>query len=108
MKLGILNTSIITTEGTFELKGITLEEAKELVKNNKENLLSAVGHQSTADILTELLGLEIPVNRINFIQEAQQSALVFKLNGRAPEGVILSREEIETIGYKFQILKRIK
>ena len=108
MKLGILNTSIITAEGTFELKGITLEEAKKLIKNNKENILSAVGHQSTADILTELLGLEIPVNRINFIQEAQQSALVFKLNGRAPEGVILSREEIETIGYKFQILKRIK
>lgn len=108
MKLAILNTSIITAEGTFELKGITLEEAQKLAKENKENILSAVGHQSTADILTELLGLEIPVNRINFIQETQQSALVFKLNGRAPEGVILSKEEIEAIGYKFQILKRIK
>lgn len=106
MKLAILNTSILTTTGTFELKDITLEEAKELVKSNE--VLSAVGHQSTADILTTLLETEIPMNRIQFTQEPQQQALVFKLNGRPAEGQILTAEEIHKIGFKFQLLTRIK
>ena len=105
MKLAVLNTSILTTEGTFTLKDITLEEAKNLVTENK--ILSAVGHQSTADILTTLLETEIPMNRIQFAQETGQKALVFKLNGRPEEGKILTAEEIHQIGFKFQLLTKI-
>lgn len=104
MKLAILNTSILTTTGLFELQDITLQEAQQLVKDNE--ILSAVGHQSTADILTTLLGVEIPMNRIQFSQEVGQKAIVFKLNGRPEEGKILSADEIEQIGYKFQLLTR--
>ena len=106
MKLAILNTSILTTTGTFTLKDITLEEAKNLVKENNE-ILSAVGHQSTSDILTTLLETEVPMNRIMFEQETGQKALVFKLNGRPEEGKILTSEEISEIGYKFQLLTKI-
>ncbi len=105
MKLAVLNTSILTTEGTFTLKDITLEEARNLVTENE--ILSAVGHQSTADILTTLVGTEVPMNRIQFAQETGQKALVFKLNGRPEEGKILTAEEIEAIGYKFQLLTKI-
>ena len=105
MKLAILNTSILTTTGRFELKDITLEEAKKLVKENE--ILSAVGHQSTADILTTLLETEVPMNRIMFEQETGQKALVFKLNGRPEEGKILTVEEIHQIGFKFQLLTKI-
>ena len=104
MKLAVLNTSILTTTGTFELQDITLQEAQQLVKDNE--ILSAVGHQSTADILTTLLGTEVPMNRILFEQETGQKALVFKLNGRPEEGKILTQEEIEEIGYKFQMLTK--
>lgn len=105
MKLGILNTSILTVEGEYKLENITLEQAKELVSTS--TLDSAVGHQSTANIMTELLGVEIPMNRQMFVQEKGQKSLVFKLNGRPEEGKILTREEIETIGYKFQLLTRV-
>ena len=105
-QLAILNTSILTVTGIFELKDITLQEAQQLVKDN--NILSAVGHQSTADILTTLLGTEIPMNRIMFEQEVGQKCLVFKLNGRPEEGKILTQQEIEEIGYKFQLLTRHK
>jgi hypothetical protein len=104
-KLAILNTSILTAEGKFTLEGITLEQAQKLVQDNE--ILSAVGHISTAEILTELLETEVPVNRIMFEQQPGQQALVFKLNGRPQEGKILSREEIEGIGYKFQLLTRL-
>ena len=105
MKLAILNTSILTTTGTFNLEDISLDTARKLVIENE--ILSAVGHQSTSDILTTLLGTEIPVNRIQFAQETGQKALVFKLNGRHEEGKILTSEEIEAIGYKFQLLTKI-
>lgn len=105
MKLGILNTSILTAAGTYKLEDITLEGAKKLVAENEID--SAVGHVATAEIMTTLLGAYIPVNRQFFIQQPGQSALVFKLNGRPEEGKILTVEEIEQIGYKFQLLKRI-
>lgn len=106
MKLAILNTSILTVTGTFELQDITLEQAQALVQHNE--ILSAVGHQSTADILTTLLGTTIPMNRILFEQQEGQKALVFKLLGRPEEGKILTAKEIEQIGYKFQLLTRHK
>lgn len=104
MKIAILNTSIMTTEGTYTLTKISLDEAKKLASENET--LSAVGHQSTADILTELLGVPVPLNRIQFAQVPGQKAIVFKLNGRPPEGKILSRAEIEAIGYTFQLMQR--
>lgn len=103
-KLGVLNTSITTTEGTYFLKDITLDEAREWI--SARELDSAVGHQSTAEIMTVLLGVEIPVNRQFFQQQIGQKAIVFKLNGRTEEGKVLSVEEIEKIGYKFQLMER--
>lgn len=107
-KLALLNTSILTTAGTYSLTDISLDEACELVADNIGNLDSAIGHQSTAEIMATLLGVDVPVNRQMFAQEVGQQALVFKLNGRPQEGKILSAEEIAAIGYKFQILKRME
>lgn len=104
MKLGLLNTSIITVYGSFRYEPISLEQAKDLVNSNE--LDSAVGHTSTAQVMTELLGTEVSVNRQTFQQQLGQQALVFKMNGRPPEGVILSRDEIEEMGYSWGLLTR--
>jgi hypothetical protein len=103
--IAILNTSIITTVGTYEMVPTTLEIAKTLV-NKPEGFVSAIGHQSTAQILTNLLQIPVPMNRINFEQQVLQMALVFKLKQRAPEGVILTAEQIEENGYEFFLLSR--
>lgn len=102
----LLNTSIATADGTYKLKTITLDQAKGLIANRET--ISAVGHGPTAQVMTDMLGIDVPENRIEFEQQPGQTALVFKLNKRLPEGKILSREEIEAIGYKFQILRRVK
>lgn len=105
MKLALLNTSIITSVGTFEIHDITLEEAKEII--NKNEFQSYIGHESTAQILTSLLEKEVIMDRTPFEQQTGQQALVFKLNGRPEEGKILTAEEIHQIGFKFQLLTKI-
>ena len=105
MQLAILNTSIITAFGSFSYTPLSLGDAQDMVALS-DDVLSAVGHQSTAEILTELLDTDIAVNRIQFSQSVGQKAIVFKLKGRAPEGKILDREEIEAIGYEFGLLTR--
>lgn len=104
--LAVLNTSILTTDGIFSLETVSLPEAQRLV-SAATRLDSAVGHASTAQILTELLGVEVAVNRQQFRQTIGQSALVFKLNGRPEEGRILTRAEIEDIGYELKVLTRL-
>lgn len=103
--IAILNGAIITAEGEYSCRTIKLEEAKKLI-HSAPAIISAVGHQATAEVLTDLLETEVALNRIDFHQEAGQQALVFKLNSRPPEGIILSREEIEEFGYQFQVLSR--
>ena len=48
--------------------------------------ISAIGHEATSQIMTDLFGINIPMNRIDFKQEVGQKAVVFKLNKRPPEG----------------------
>ena len=107
LPLGLLNTSIMTTDGTYSLKTITLEDAKKLIAQNCEDILSAIGHQSTAEIMSALLEIEVQNNRIQFKQQVGQDALVFKLRGRPPEGKILTIEEMHEIGFDFQLMTRI-
>jgi hypothetical protein len=104
MRIAILNMSIATAFGSYTYEEITLGEAKALLVG--EDILSAVGHESTAEILTELLAVEVKVNRINFVQEVGQKAIVFRAKGRVKEGCIFTRQEIEEIGYTFGLLTR--
>jgi len=100
----LLNTSIITADGNYSLETIILKDAKELVQDGFQ---SAIGHFATAQIISELLEIECPVNRIIYHQKLGEVAVVFKMNGRPPEGKILAREEIERIGYTWKKLIRI-
>lgn len=113
----LLNTSILTNPGSYIMRPISLTTAKEMVnptdyatrqKGAEVQYQSAIGHESTAAILTELLGAPVPVNRIEYRQEPEAMAIVFKLKGRPPEGKILSREELEQIGFEFFSLYRVE
>lgn len=106
MKLAILNTSIVTADGTYTLKSITPETARQLVRVS-DGIDSAVGHESTAAILATILGVDVPTNRQLFTHAVGQQALVFKLNGRPEPGKDLSQRELEDIGFSFKVLTRI-
>lgn len=102
--LTLLNTSILTAPGRYEMHSIGIADAQAMVFNG--NWQSAIGHEATAQILSELLQITIPVNRIDFEQQPRERAIVLKLRGRVEEGKILSREEIEAIGYDLYVLTR--
>jgi len=102
MKIVYLNTSILTEYGDYSYSPMTLDEVKQFLKANPNaERLSAIGHQVASDILTELLEEKVEMNRIQYKQQAGDFCIVFKLNGRPEEGKILSRAEVEEIGYSF-------
>jgi hypothetical protein len=107
-KLTLLNTSILTSFGTYSYEPLTLAEARALVgefRQEGRSIESAIGHRTTAELLSGLLGYPVTVNRMEFKQAVGTVALVFKLKGRPPEGKVLSREELEEMGYEFGLLR---
>jgi len=103
--LYFLNTAILPNTGKYECKAISLEEAINIWKNANEKL-SAIGHSATVQVLNEL-GFDLKENRVAITMEQGDGALIFKLKQRLPEGKILSKSEIEDIGYEFWFLFRI-
>ena len=102
----ILTTSIMTVEGVYKLSKIDLEQAKEIIS---AGFTSHIGHAATTSILSVLLDTEIPMSRAPASQAAGQKAVVFKLNRRLEEGQVLHTvEEVEKVGYTFQLLERLE
>ncbi len=108
--LTLLNSSIVTSYGTFTYQPLSLDEAKALVQEFQQTgklIQSAIGHQSTADFLSALLDFPVTINRIEFKQTTNDIALIFKLKQRLPDRQILSREEMAAVGYEFGLLAKI-
>lgn len=110
-RLILLNTSVLTGYGTFVYQKFSLDDARKLVREFEQEgktIQSAIGHPSTAELLSMLLEFPVVVNRVEFTQTINDAALIFKLKERVTEGKILSREELEAIGYEFGLLKKVE
>jgi hypothetical protein len=108
-KLFLLNAPVLTAYGDFRFEPISLEAARDLVKEFTQSgkpLESAIGHTATAEILSEVLGIEIKTARIEVRQQPSDAALVFRLRSRVGEAKVLDREEMESIGYELGLLTR--
>lgn len=102
----LFNGTVATTNGLYEITDIDVDTAKTYIACY--GFVSAIGHQATAEIISENIGQLVPMNRIQFEQQVGQIAIVFKLNKRPPEGTILNRKEIEAIGYSLKKMERIQ
>ena len=109
-KIYVLNTLIVPIDfskypkATVVLQKISVEEAKQILS---KDFISAVGHEATAKLLTQLLGVEIPVNRIAIYLEPGDTGIHFFLKTRLPEGKVLSEAELKTLDFwlvKSQVL----
>jgi hypothetical protein len=73
------------------VRPITLNQVKSLLELGFE---SAVGHQNTAEILSNLLGIEVPYNRTAITLQSGDILIVFQLSIRLNEGQVFSKEEV--------------
>ena len=70
-----------------------------------DGFISAVGHQSTADFIKLITGIDVPVNRVAITLQPDDKVIVLQLQGRLPEGKVLTLEEVSTIPYKWFIVE---
>lgn len=104
-KIALLNVPIMTENGAYIKSNLSLDAAIWLISGKPFE--SAIGHQGTSDVLSTLFNRHVPVNRQNFQQQIDTIAIVLKINGRIPEGKILSKEYLEEIGYSFYLIERV-
>ena len=94
--------NMIDPPGLFLVYEEKLEWIKEIIAGGFE---SAVGHESTAKLLSQLLGVNVPANRQEIKLKYGDKLIVFQLMQRLPEGKILDEEELKKIGYRFLIVE---
>ncbi len=80
---------------TLKVRPMTLQEVKGVLQST--SFTSAVGHSSTAEMLTLLTGVEIPANRVAVTLSPKDRVIVFQLRVRLEEGRILNKEEVESL-----------
>ena len=106
-KLALLNSTVLTSNGIFKLTDLSLQEARNLVLQNLDNLENCIGHEATALTLSNLLNIEVLPERASLSQVKGQLAIVLKLNGRPQKGQILSQLEMEQMGYSLKLLEKL-
>jgi hypothetical protein len=75
-------------------------------------VVSAIGHEPTARLLSRMLGFEVKTQRISVTASEADVIVAFTLNFRLPEGKVLSDTELEEIAksqlYSFTIVDVLK
>lgn len=102
--LYLMSTTVIPADapGVWEMTPVTLRAAQDLV--SRHQFTSAVGHDSTAEAMTELLQQPVEANRLTVRPEEGDYFLCFKLHRRPPEGAILDRAQLEELGYGWCVM----
>ncbi len=101
-KYYLTNSPIVTGNGVYEYTIIDIGDAKEFIKDKE--LISAIGHESTAHVLTNLLGIPVKQDRIQIKLDEGDQCLVFRLKDRVKENKQYTIEELSNMPSEFGIL----
>lgn len=83
----------------IEITPLTQEEVKKLLL--EKDFISIIGHKDTANILTNILNIKIPYNRISIKLNLEDTLIVAQLTGgRLPENCLTLPDN-----FKFEFLK---
>jgi hypothetical protein len=102
----LLNTLIIPVDFQRHpkvkatIRQASIEEVRQILS---EGFVSAIGHQATATLLSQLLGIEVPFNRVTVKVEPGDILIHFVLRERIPEGKILTLEELQSLPFDFAV-----
>jgi hypothetical protein len=84
-------------EVLIRLKRVSMEEVREILR--KTEWESVIGHAGTSELLTELLGIQIPVQRKTIYFKRGDRGVHFYLKTRLGEGVVLSKTELSQLDF---------
>jgi hypothetical protein len=110
MTVYLMSTTVIPSGawGRWEMDSVDLTQVQlALYPENGDGYVSAVGHESTAQIMTELTGQPVAANRITVQPVPGDVFYCFKLDKRPPEGAILDRAQLEELGYSWARMKYV-
>jgi hypothetical protein len=89
--LSMITPDLLDAGVVIKASPISLEEVKALLR---EGFVSAVGHESTARVLSVLLGADVPFNRVQIAIAGGDVIVSFQFMVRLPEGHILKEDEV--------------
>ena len=81
-----------------EFKKVDIETVRRVLENGFE---SAIGHEATARCLSQMLGLEVKMNRKEVKVDENTVLVVAQVKQRLPEGRVLSEEELRNVQVEF-------
>jgi hypothetical protein len=80
----------------ISFRRVDVETVKRILS---DGFISAVGHEATAQLLSKLLGVHVPLNRSQIFMEKGDKAIHFFLKQRLPGGVVLDEAELAKLEY---------
>jgi hypothetical protein len=89
--LSMITPDLLNAGVIIKASSISLEEVKALLQ---QGFVSAVGHESTAKVLSSLLGTDVPFNRVQIAITGGDVIVSFQFMVRLPEGKVLGEDEV--------------
>jgi rhamnose utilization protein RhaD (predicted bifunctional aldolase and dehydrogenase) len=103
----ILNSAVITSEGVYEYKLISVEEAKKWLETGE--FVSTIGYEETAKALELITGVKVDVNRKQVKMDKDDEALIFRLTCRLDNPALKGNMSIDFVlnNCEIGLLKRL-
>jgi len=102
----LLNSAVITTEGVYEYRLISRDEAAAWVRAHQWE--SRIGYPQTADHIAQIAGVRPPLSREASPMQPQDEALVVRLRYRVQDPSQKGTVPIGEEDWEYGILRRLR
>ncbi len=110
-RLLLLNSAICHFEGVYRVRKATPEEIKEVYERAKKEgrkVESYIGYPDTAQILYNILGDEVEVNRGEFTWEKEDIAIVVRLKYRVQNPKEKGKFDPRPEDFEFLVIEKVE
>lgn len=84
-KIYLLNSAVITTPGLYQYTLLDIKTAKAYIEEHKNEIVSYIGYEETAEAFEKLLGWYPEINRSTIKMKKRDIAIVFRLTHRVTD-----------------------
>ncbi|MDP2361398.1 MAG: DUF1874 domain-containing protein [bacterium] len=103
----LLNSALLTSYGDYNHQGpVSVSKAREWLDQGP--VKSAIGHASTAALLSFLLKRPVERNRVEVAMLPGDEALVLRAGLRLGEGEVLDEQALRNAPYEMSLLRRMR